>query len=126
MQRNVNEEQCLPLWGRELEAIEKEYAKRLTPLAVFYVLGARYRSIGCTFIPFCMFNIVECIFYSTYLPEALVKRIPRCVSDPADQNPQRWDSRICLLGNPDTRGLSQEKPIPVEVAYFMLYYTSTL
>lgn len=74
MQRNVNEEQCLPLWGRELEAIEKEYAKRLTSLAVFYVLGARYRSIGCTFIPFCMLNIVECIFYSTYLPEALVKK----------------------------------------------------
>lgn len=41
MQRNVNAEQCLPLWGRELKTIGKEYAKKLTSLAVFYVLGTR-------------------------------------------------------------------------------------
>ena len=76
MQRNVNAEQCLPLWGRELEATEKEYAKSSTSLAGFFVLGTRYRRIGCTCMPFGMLNIVECIFYNIYLPEALVKKFP--------------------------------------------------
>lgn len=40
----------------------EEYAKRLTSLAVFYVLGTRYRGIVALFISFCMLNIVECYF----------------------------------------------------------------